>query len=331
MQKKFTHIAIIRLSALGDIVNSSIVLQFIKEAYPKIKIDWICEEAFSATLTSLKEIDTIHTVNIKALKKQKSFALLSKNISTLRKLPKYDVVIDMQGLLKSALVARIISKNVHGFDKNSIRESVATLFYKSSSHIKYEENIILRNIKLINDALNLNITKTMIENKKPAFKVESSSTCKEKNVAIVIGASWESKIYPLDKHIELIKALDVQCSIIWGSEKEKESAEYIVKSCTNATLAPKMNLTQLIEFISKMSLVVGNDTGPTHMAWVQNVASITLFGPTNTRMIFQTKKNIAIESKSEVNILKINKNDFSIQEIDVNDVIIQAKKLLEAP
>ena len=331
MQKEFTHIAIIRLSALGDIVNSAIVLQFIKQAYPKIKIDWICEEAFSATLTSLKEINTIHTVNIKALKKEKSFALLSKNISALRKLPKYDVVIDMQGLLKSALVARIISKNVHGFDKNSIRESVATLFYKSSSNIKYEENIILRNVQLINDALHLNITKTMIENKKPAFEVKSSSTCKEKNVAIVIGASWKSKIYPLDKHIELINALDATCSIIWGSDKEREDAEYIINSCTNATLAPKMNLTQLIEFISMMSLVIGNDTGPTHMAWAQNVASITLFGPTNTRMIFQTKKNIAIESKSEVNILKINKNDFSIQEIDVNDVIIQAKKLLESP
>ena len=77
-----------------------------------------------------------------------------------------------------------------------------------------------------------------------------------------------------------------------------------------------------------MDLLIGNDTGPTHIAWAQNIASITLFGPTTKRMIYETAKNIAIKSDSNVNILKINKNDFSIQDIPYDLITKKAKELL---
>jgi heptosyltransferase-1 len=64
------------------------------------------------------------------------------------------------------------------------------------------------------------------------------------------------------------------------------------------------------------------------MAWAQNIPSITLFGPTNQRMIYQTKKNLAIHSPSKVDIKKIDKNDFSIQEIPPKEVVDTAKELL---
>jgi heptosyltransferase-1 len=65
------------------------------------------------------------------------------------------------------------------------------------------------------------------------------------------------------------------------------------------------------------------------MAWAQNIPSITLFGPTNERMIYITKKNIGIKSPSHVDILKINKNDFSIKEIPTESIVTQAKELLK--
>jgi len=77
-----------------------------------------------------------------------------------------------------------------------------------------------------------------------------------------------------------------------------------------------------------MDLTIGNDTGPTHIAWAQNIASITLFGPTNSRMIYETAQNRYLKSPSKVNILKINKNDFSIREIKVDDIITLSKQLL---
>ncbi len=330
MKKDIKKIAIVRLSALGDIINSAIVLQYIKTYYPTAQIDWICEEVFSSVLHVTKEINAVHTVNLKALKKKKSFSLLKKTIAKLSALDNYDIIIDMQGLLKSAIVARIIGKNTHGFDKNSIREPLATLFYKTTSSIPYEENVVKRNCFIVSDALNFPITDSMILEKKPIFSITQKFPLQKskKNITIVVGASWDSKIYPKEHIADVCNALKEACYIIWGNEKEKTSAEWIAQHSEYATIAPKLTLSELVSYISSMDLLIGNDTGPTHLAWAQNIASITLLGPTTTRMIYETPINIGIKSPSNVNILKIDKNDFSIKEIPVEKITKKAKELL---
>ena len=81
--------------------------------------------------------------------------------------------------------------------------------------------------------------------------------------------------------------------------------------------------------ISKIDLVIGSDTGPTHMAWALERPSITLFGSTpGYRNAYVTKINRIIESKSEVNPYKIDKNDYSIRDIDFKDILQVAKVLL---
>ena len=324
------RIAIVRLSALGDIVNSAFVLQFIKKAFPNSEITWISEAAFSPLFDRHPLVDKLHGVHLKELKKNKSFSALKKEIQALRSLRKYDTVIDMQGLLKSAIVARIISATPHGFDKDSIRERFASLFYTTTTHIPYTENVVLRNAKVVADALGIEITKQMIEHKERVFPVLHPSPFEagKKSVLFVIGASWPSKRYPKEKLIEVINALDANAYILWGNDAEKADAESIVRHTQNARLAPKMDLSQLVSYISHTDLVIGNDTGPTHMAWAQNIPSITLFGPTNERMIFETPKNVAIHSDSKVDIMNIDKNDYSITEIEPQIIIDKAKELL---
>ena len=91
-----------------------------------------------------------------------------------------------------------------------------------------------------------------------------------------------------------------------------------------------MQLDSLILLISKVDLVIGPDTGPTHIAWGLNVPSITLFGPTpGNRNIYETSLNKYIESKSKVNPNKINKNDFSIKDIDAQEIVIIASDLIK--
>ncbi len=322
--------AIVRLSALGDIVNSAFVIQFIKQHYPDLQLTWVVEEIFSPILSIIPQIDTIKTLNLKQLKKNKSISQLQTTIQELQSMGDFDKVVDMQGLIKSAIVSKIISPNTHGFDKHSLRESFASVFYKTKTNIPYETNIILRNAKIISDAFNIEITKEMIDQKKAVFAptFRPSLPSDKPNVAFVIGASWESKKYPKEQLLHVISSLDIHAHIIWGNEAEKQEAEFITSTCKNATLAPKMNLKELVGFISVCDLTIGNDTGPTHIAWAQNKPSITLFGPTNERMIYQTPYNVAIHSPSHVNILKINKNDFSIQEIDPQTIINTTKELL---
>jgi heptosyltransferase-1 len=330
MKKDINTIAIVRLSALGDIVNTALVLQFIHQHYPNAKIEWITEALFAPLLENHPLLSRVHTINLKRLKKEKKLSLLKETIAQLRSLGDFDIIIDMQGLLKSAVVARLIGKSTHGFDKNSSREALSSLFYKTSSFVPYEENIVKRNCFLAADALGFEITDTMIVNKKAIFPVTQSYdfTHEKKNIAFVIGASWESKKYPKELVVEVCDELKENCLLIWGNEAEKEEAAFIAKHSAFATLAPKLTLDALISYISGVDLLIGNDTGPTHMAWAQNIPSITLLGPTTSRMIYETPKNIGIKSPSKVNILKIDKNDFSIKEILPQTIVQKAKELL---
>ncbi len=330
MNKDIKKIAIVRLSALGDIINSAVVLQFIKQNYPHATLTWIVEDAFGDILKNAKGCDAVHRVNLKKFKRQKSFALLKEEYKKLKAIADFDIIIDMQGLIKSAIVARILGKNTHGFDKNSTRESLAALFYKTTSHIDYAANVIARNTKVVADALDIAITEEMLQNKEPVFTVNKDFELRSdvQNIAFVIGASWKSKRYPKEKVAELCNTLKEQCYIIWGNAQEYADAQWICERSEYATLAPKLSLDALVSFISHMDLLIGNDTGPTHIAWAQNIPSITLLGPTTTRMIGQTAKNIGIKSSSDVNILKINKNDFSIADIQTETISKKAKELL---
>ena len=95
------------------------------------------------------------------------------------------------------------------------------------------------------------------------------------------------------------------------------------------SVLPKLNLDDLKRIIWQSSLLIGNDTGPTHMAWVLNIPSITLFGSTpGYRNTYTTKINHILESESKVNPYKIDKNDFSIKTIKASDIITKAKELL---
>jgi heptosyltransferase-1 len=334
MKKNIQKIAIVRLSALGDIINSAIVLQFIHAQFPHAKVEWITEEVFAPLLINHPLIDNTHTINLKQLKKDKSISNLFKTISYLKNLGEFDIVIDIQGLLKSAVVAKLIGKNTHGFDKNSSREPLSSLFYKTTSKIDYGENVIKRNCFVVANGLGFEIDDEMILGKKPIFEhLKNHYPFKnkkdgKKNIAIVVGASWESKKYPKESVAKLCNQLKQNCLIIWGNEIEKEYGMWICESSKFATLAPKLSLTQLISLISHMDLVIGNDTGPTHMAWAQNIPSITLFGPTTTRMIYETPINIGIKSSSKVDINHIDKNDFSIEDIKVETILQKAEELL---
>jgi heptosyltransferase-1 len=330
-------IAIVKLSALGDIVHAMAVLQFIKQSIPNCSIDWIVEERFKAVLEHNPHIETIHSVNLKALKKDKF-----KFFSELKKLKKYaknnyDIVIDLQGLLKSAIVSKILGLNV-GFDTNSIREKIAASFYKKSFFVPYTQNVITRNTNLTAASLNMNITKEQID-EKDAFlfftKEDESKTeiflkDDQKNIIYILGSSWESKIYPKEKFVEIIKQLDGNHLLLWGSSDEEAYANYIEVQ-TDAKKLPSLNLNELKACISKADLVIGGDSGPTHFAWALNRPSITIFGPTPSgRNTFITSINKVIDCEKEIDPLNLDKKDMCIQAIDAVKILKMARGLLYA-
>jgi heptosyltransferase I len=331
------RIAIVKVSALGDIVHAMIVLQFIKKYNKEILIDWIVEEAYEELLKFHPEINYLHVINLRKAKNKKSVLLMLAELVKLCKLDSYDIVIDMQGLLKSAIIARLIpSKKTIGFDKNSIREKSASLFYSEKFKFSYSKNVIERNIKLLEFALGLSINEKQIQQKLPFLfsskrQLDFELSLVENNILLIPGASYNSKCYPVSKLAKLTTLMNANFLILWGNQKEKILANKIKELSPNVNVCNKLSIDSLILLISKVDLVIGSDTGPTHMALALNIPSITLFGPTpGYRNTLKTELNKVIESDSIVNPEKINKEDNSIKNISVQEIINQAQTLLES-
>ena len=154
-----------------------------------------------------------------------------------------------------------------------------------------------------------------------------------KNIVLVLGASRPNKVYPVERFVELVTALDrdfgAHCVLIWGNEQELVAAQYVAQHASHATVSPKLSLNDLKALLAQADLVIGGDTGPTHCAWGLNVPSITIFGNTpEYRNTWVSDINRVIKSSSKVNPLRLDASDFSIREIPVQAILVQAKDLL---
>jgi heptosyltransferase I len=329
------RIAIVKLSALGDIVHAMVVLQFIKKFNKNISIDWIIEERYKDLVSNHPHVDEVYTVNLKKAKIKLSLSMLLKDMQKLRKLPFYDLVVDMQGLMKSAILSRIIpSSATLGFDSGSSRERFAAIFYNKTFNIGYEENVVKRNFELIKFALSMPFKFEDLQSKSPFLYSSKeyqnySLSSSIKNVVIIPGASNPSKQYSVKKLAKLTQMIDVNFIIIWGNEAEKILADEITAISSKVNSSNHLSLDALISLISRVDLVIGGDTGPTHLAWALNIPSITLFGSTpGYRNTLETEYNKIIESNSNVNPNKIDNNDYTIRNIEVENIVAKAKGLL---
>jgi heptosyltransferase I len=329
------RIAIVKLSAIGDIIHSMVVLQFIKQKYPNSVIDWFVEDSLKGVLENNPHISNIQTIRFNEAKKKKSLVILINEITKLRKLKKYDFVIDIQNLIKSAVVARLIpSVRTIGLDKNSSRERLASIFYSEKYLIEHSMNVIERNVTIISDSLKIQIRHDDIIKKSPflffnSFSFSGLISKKKPNILLIPGASFKSKIYPVSKYAQLSEKINANFIVVWGSSSEKKIAQQIKLLSPQVSITSKLSIDNLKALIASVDLIIGSDTGPTHMAWALNKPSITLFGPTpGYRNTYKTNINKVIESDSIVNPLKINKNDNSIKNIDVNKIIKTALTLI---
>lgn len=319
--KNQLKIAIVKLSALGDIVHAAIVLQFIKKHCPNAHITWLVDARFASLLKDHPLIDELVILPLK-----ESF---KKSYKIIKTLGKFDKIIDLQGLFKSAVVAKLLGKEIYGFSRESVKEKIAARLYRHKFKIDYNENIIVRNLSLVGYALNFGFDRDEILKKSPCFEIckKFKNESGKKRVLIAAFASEESKIY--DKFKDVIRLLEgCEIYLCYGSESEKARAEAII-SGTKAKLLEKLSIKDMIDFIASCDLVIGNDSGLTHLAWAVNRPSITLFGnrPSH-RNAYVTDKNLVVDMGKEIDARSIDKNDFCIREIYPETVANFAKRLL---
>ena len=328
-------IAIVKLSALGDIIHAMVALQYIKKARSDIQIDWVVEEKFAEILRNNPDIDRILTVNLQGVKQDK-FQIFKeyKKIKSYAE-NQYDLIIDAQSLFKSAVITKLLGGKTVGFDWPSSREGWASLFYDSKIACAYDEKTIDRNALILSKPLGLEVSSEQIMTKQPFLFYQQENKQiydyfrnDKKNIIFVIGSSWESRNYPKQKFLKIAQQLQENYLVIWGNAQEQEGANWLAKQADNIVAMPKMDINTLKATIAKSDLLIGNDTGPTHMAWALNKPSVTIFGPTPVSRVYQTKINKVVKSASKVNPHKLDKKDFSIKDIGEKEILEIATDLL---
>ncbi|MFP6065121.1 lipopolysaccharide heptosyltransferase I [Helicobacter pylori] len=318
-------IAIVRLSALGDIIVSAVFLAAIKECLPNAQIEWFVDERFSAILEHSPYIDKLHPIALKSALTTFNPLKIFKLFKSLRAY-EYDIIIDMQGLVKSALITQTLKapKKV-GFDYASAREGLSAFFYSQKVSIAYDEPILKRNFTLLSHALNLpkNEISEGLSSRSKVFsyqdspKIDALNLNKNKlKILFVLETSKINKTYPIERFKELALALEnFQICLLWHANEDKANALYgALKNQRDVLLLPKLTLNEVKALLFKMDVIIGGDTGITHLAWALQKASITLYGNTPMeRFKLESPINVSLTGNSNANY---HKKDFSIQNID---------------
>ncbi|MBJ6725942.1 lipopolysaccharide heptosyltransferase I [Geomesophilobacter sediminis] len=329
-------IAIVRLSSLGDIIFCMASLQVIRRHLPECSITWFADRKFADILDYQKDLERVVKVDLKGLKKSFSFDKLRQEYRQVAECGPFDMVIDMHGMIKAAAIARKVGTRTAGFARDVVKEPLATFLYDKKISIPLEMNTVYRYTSLAAQALGFEFDENELREKEPfifhgpqdAAASDPFLRSDRKNIIFVVGSTWESRNYPKERLVTIANALRENILICHGSAAELETANYIAEHCEYAKVLPKLSINQLKAAISRADLLIGGDTGPTHIAWANNIPCVVLFGPTPAHRIYPGSKCKILKSSSVVREEKLNKNDFSIRELKEETIIALAQELL---
>ncbi len=304
---------------------SAVFLAAIKERFANAQIEWFVDERFGAILEHSPYIDKLHPIALKSTLTTFNPLKIFKLFKSLRAY-EYDMVIDMQGLIKSALITQMLKapKKV-GFDYASAREGLSAFFYSQKVSIAYNESILKRNFTLLFHALNLPKkeiseglnSRSKVFSYQDSPKIDALNLNKNKlKILFVLETSKINKTYPIERFKELALALEnFQICLLWHANEDKANALYgALKNQRDVLLLPKLTLNEVKALLFKMDLIIGGDTGITHLAWALQKPSITLYGNTPMeRFKLESPINVSLTGNSNANY---HKKDFSIQNIE---------------
>jgi lipopolysaccharide heptosyltransferase I len=276
-------ILIVRLGALGDIVHALPVAAALRERYPDARIDWLVDSRHTAIIDLVPVIDRRIAVDSRQ-------ALDGLRTTCMLRRERYDVAIDVQGLVKSAAFARLSgAARVIGFDRQHVRERAASFFYTDHVHPGNAAHVIDRNLSLL-DPLGITDRSRRFPVVVPASAALGPVAARvardgRQGFALVNpGAGWSNKRWPLDRFGEVASwitgAHGLLPVVLWGPEEQDGAARIVDRSRDTAILAPKTGVGDLLALSHGARLMLSGDTGPLHLAAAVGTPIVALFGPT---------------------------------------------------
>jgi heptosyltransferase I len=274
------NILIVRLSALGDVVHAVPAAAALRRAYPAAQIDWLVE-ARHRTI-----VDLVPAVDRTVVLERPTWDGWVSVIHQLRRTA-YDMAIDLQGLMKSAILARASgAARVVGFSIWHLREKAARPFYTATGEAE-TTHVIRKNLQLLR-AVGVNddtITFPLSSVASAALDQVRQQLSDRPFALINPGAAWPNKRWPPQRFGELAAFLADACGlaplVLWGPGEETLANEVVTSSSGSARLTPATTIGDLVALARAARLVVSGDTGPLHIATAAGTPTVSIFGPTD--------------------------------------------------
>lgn len=276
-------ILIVRLGALGDILHAVPAAAALRRARPDARIDWLVDAKHRAILDLVPVIDRV-------VELERATPMGWIDVTRRLRAARYDVAVDFQGLMKSAILARASgAARVLGFSIWHLREKGARPFYSESLDPSGEgtTHVIHKNLRLVEA---LGVASPAIEFPlshvpSPARDEIVAGTGGAPFALLNPGAAWPNKRWYSDRFGELAAFLkDVRGLVpfvLWGPGERPLAEAVIASSGGAARLAPATTLADLVEICRSASLMVSGDTGPLHIAAAVGTPIVSIFGPTD--------------------------------------------------
>jgi heptosyltransferase-1 len=280
------RVLIVKMSSMGDVIHALPVVNDIVRARPGASVDWIVEEGFSALPRLHPGVRQVLPVALRRWRRSLLASATWRELRTARRnvrATNYDRVIDIQGLLKSAWVARWARGPTAGFDRTSAREPIAARCYDRRFVVARTLHAIERNRRLAAEAIGYELDGP------PRFALavpalthaELGNLARRGHYAVLLtNASRSTKLWPTESwravEVDLARR-GLRSLLIWGTEEEGAATRARAANMLSADVAPRAGLDQLAALLAGARIVVGIDTGLTHLAAAVGAPTIGIF------------------------------------------------------
>jgi heptosyltransferase-1 len=272
-------ILFIKTSSLGDVIHHMPAVTEARKARPQVRLSWLVEEAFAPLVALHPAVDAVVPVAWRRWRKSlyapATLREIADNLRTIR-LSAYAEIVDSQGLLRSAVIARVARGQRHGYDAASIREPLAAAFYDVRHSVGRKRHAIERNRILSGLALGYE------PQGDPDYGLERTrfAAPTERYAVLLHATAKAAKEWPEENWIALGRAVaekGIGVVLPWGTPSERARGERIAAAVPGARVPDKTPLDEVARLIAGAHFVVGVDTGLLHLAAALGVPLVAIF------------------------------------------------------
>lgn len=295
--KEIKKILIVRLSALGDSIHTIPLANALRKQYPNVQLDWIVEDKAEKFIVNNPLLNNVYVLERKKWKKMPKIQAFKEFFNIIKKIrnEKYDVVIDTQQLLKSAVIMGLSNgkrkialdggRELSGLFANEIIKTNRKQF-----DINY--HVVKRNLEIASYLDCINIEPEFIipdfsnDYTEEIVKIVENLDKSKKTIVIAPATTWENKHWTIDGWVDVINEFKDICNIILtATEKEKFLTENILSKINGGNiidLTGKTSIADLVYISKNADIVISPDSGSAHIAWASSCSAIiTLFFATS--------------------------------------------------